>query len=460
MNKRGLGIFGKQFLYTLLFLVIVLGIASVSFTGQFSAIFQAGQSQVRIENFNPLIRQLDGKDLAQIAEIAEAFHEQNTSFAFYIQTNNGEILYQTSTLESTPNDKTPLVQERLPAEGMQPVSFAAIPLTDDITLFVATTSSGNSVYMEFIRKAVIALGILIVTSIIGAVFFARSITNPIKKLAADTTKMANLEFVPVSRPRTDEIGKLSDDVRDMYERLKLTISELETEINHEKEMEENQRYFFSAASHELKTPIASTMILLQGMLDEIGEYADHPKYLRECIKIMQSQNKAVTEILEIVRLTDGKIQPKYETVEIRTIVQSILPSYQMLADAKEQIITVSIPDALTCRTDRSMISRALSNVIMNAVQNTPAQGKINIWSEEKADEIVRLCVLNTGTHIETDILPKVFEPFYREDKARSRSQGRSGLGLTIVRKTLDFIGILFSLENTSDGVLFWMDLPK
>jgi two-component system sensor histidine kinase VanS len=93
------------------------------------------------------------------------------------------------------------------------------------------------------------------------------------------------------------------------------------------------------------------------------------------------------------------------------------------------------------------------------VQNTPADGEIRIWSEPAADEY-RLCVLNTGARIDDAILPKLFDPFYRVDKVRSRKSGRSGLGLTIVQKTLEAMNIDFTLENTSAGVLFWMNLPK
>jgi len=96
---------------------------------------------------------------------------------------------------------------------------------------------------------------------------------------------------------------------------------------------------------------------------------------------------------------------------------------------------------------------------LNAVQNTHGGEKVRILSEPSDDKI-RLCILNTGARIDSEVLPKLFDPFYRVDKARSRKDGRSGLGLTIVRKTLESMKIDFALENTPDGVLFWMNLPK
>ena len=460
MKRRGIGIFGRIFVYTLLFLLIVIGIALFFFAGQFQTVFQSGQNQVHKETYTVLIEQLESKPPEQIAEIAELFHGQNLSLEFYIQSSSSsEILYQTPSLETTPNDKELMGRSKLVEGDMRPVSFAAIPISKKITLFVATTPAGNAVFVEFIEKSVIALVLLILVSVIGAILFARGMTKPIKRLATDTTKMSNLESVCAPTARGDEIGQLSSDVYAMYERLKITIAELENEIKREQEMEENQRYFFSAASHELKTPIASTLILLQGMLDNIGEYRDHSKYLRECIKKMQAQSKIISEILEVVRLSDSKVKPQWKKISLKNTLEPVLSANLPLVEAKEQRIVVDIPDILMCRTDKNMLARVLSNILLNAVQNTPEHGDIRIWSEVCGGESVRLCVFNSGASLDEENLPKLFEPFYRPDKSRSSSQGRNGLGLTIVKKTLDYLEISFSLKNTQDGVLFEMDLP-
>ena len=118
-----------------------------------------------------------------------------------------------------------------------------------------------------------------------------------------------------------------------------------------------------------------------------------------------------------------------------------------------------LPDGQNCLVDSKMLQKALSNIILNAVQNTPIGGEIRIWSEPAAKQY-RLCILNTDARIDATVLPKLFDPFYRMDKVRGRKSGRNGLGLTIVRKTLEVMNIEYALENVPDGVLFWMDLPK
>jgi two-component system sensor histidine kinase VanS len=195
------------------------------------------------------------------------------------------------------------------------------------------------------------------------------------------------------------------------------------------------------------------------MLANIGDYKDHPKYLRECLKMIDAQSKMVSEILEIVNLSDGKIAPVPEKLDIESTITGLLPDFQTLSEANGLQIITEIPGGQTCLADPQMLHRALSNIILNAIQNTPEGGGIRIWIEPGAGQ-TRLCVLNTGTKIDETILPKLFDPFYRADKSRSRKNGRSGLGLTIVRKTLETMKIPFALENTQDGVLFWMDLPQ
>ena len=154
-------------------------------------------------------------------------------------------------------------------------------------------------------------------------------------------------------------------------------------------------------------------------------------------------------------MTDGTIIPSYEEVELDTIVNSIITMHQTLIESKEQRLDTQIPKDVICKTDIQMLTRALSNVVLNAIQNTPESGEICIWHEDS-----RLFILNKGATINSAALSNVFEPFYREDKARSSEVNRSGLGLTIVKKTLDCMGVKFSLESTNGGVCFWLELPS
>jgi len=130
-----------------------------------------------------------------------------------------------------------------------------------------------------------------------------------------------------------------------------------------------------------------------------------------------------------------------------------------LFEVKGVELHTKIPEDFICRTDSKMLERVLSNIFTNAIQNTPEHGKVRIWAENKGDNIL-FCVGNTGNQIDDETIPRLFDPFFRIDQARSRSDGHSGLGLTIVKRILDHLEIPFALENTDTGVLFWMCLPR
>ncbi|MBR0599650.1 sensor histidine kinase [Sinanaerobacter chloroacetimidivorans] len=439
------GIFGKVFLYTLLFLLLTIIVTVLVFAQQFKAFYDEQQIRQLNSVFEPLAISMANEDLDDIIKKAEEFHEKNQSFFFTIATKDGNIIYNTESVNQSPSKQNYTIVMALPKNNLR--------------LHATYNAGGPSSYRELINKTIFAAALMLAASVIGAVLFARGITNPIRKLAEDTRKMASFESVSLPEIRRDEVGQLAGDVYNMYEKLKAAISKLEDEIERKKEMEESQRYFFSAASHELKTPIAATSALLEGMLAGIGDYGNHPKYLRECLNMMNSQNRIISEILEIVNLSDERIIPHKEDVNLLYVINTLLPEYSTLAEKKNQTITVRVPETVFCHTDKKMLGRVLSNLIMNAIQNSSEREEIRIWSEVKENDRIRLHILNTNAHIDEETRGKLFEPFYRTDKARSRREERSGLGLTIVKKILDSMDTPFALENSDADVVFWLELP-
>lgn len=439
------GIFIKVFSYTVVTILLLVSVTAALFSQQFMSFYRTMQTREIVASYEPLISRIQGSGYQNIAESAQRFRENNQSFEFHIMDNDGNIIY------ATPNADT--------TNSFNGEFYFVVHRDMNISIVAQSRTGLDSFYRDLVIRAIVILAVMLLLCLACAYVFAQKMTRPIKMLADDANKMANLEEVPPPSERKDELGALAHDIYFMYGRLKETISRLEDEILRVREMEEAQRYFFSAASHELKTPIAATSVLLEGMLENVGEYSDHPKYLRECVKMMDAQNDLVSDIMEIVALSDGKILPAPEMLDIGQTVYEILPDYRILAETNRQKIMVDIPDGQSCFADPKMLKKALSNILLNAVQNTPAGGEIRLWSEPIALQY-RLYVLNTGIRIDDTVLPKLFDPFYRTDTARTCKSGRSGLGLTIVRKTLETMGVSFALENAPDGVLFWMDLSK
>ena len=195
------------------------------------------------------------------------------------------------------------------------------------------------------------------------------------------------------------------------------------------------------------------------MLEEVGDYKNHPKYLRECLRITDSMKKLIAELLEIVRLEEDQTPIQMETIKLYDLLSEKLPLYQAIAEGNKQILEIRVSESQTCIADKIRLSRVMDNVILNALQNTKSQKKVRVWTDENTDEMI-LNVWNEGAIIPPEEIKNLFEPFFRMDKARSRKDGHSGLGLAITKRLLDSMNIPFSLGNSNGGVLFQIKLHK
>jgi two-component system sensor histidine kinase VanS len=405
-GKKKPSVFTRIFAYTMLLLAL-MGLAGFAvFARQFVSFYREDYRRRLFTLFAPVARQLEGKTPEEAVEIVRGLYDKNQSFHFVVRNDRGDILFSSPGAEENIRFSLMLRLARATAapgrEGTR--------TRDAYTLVVSLAGGGGPLdYGDLAVKSLLALAMMMVIGILGAVLFVRKVTGP-----------------------------------------------LEEELARERVVEENQRLFFSAASHELKTPIAATGALIEGMIANIGDYRNHPKYLRECLKNLDSQNHLVSEILELVTLSDEKAEPLPVPLDLAEICNTLIAGYRPLAEQRGIKISAALP-GLRVRCDRGLFCRALSNVIANAVQNTPENGTVRV-SVEGRGKGIRLSVLNSGARIPEEILGRLFEPFYRPDPARSRWNGRSGLGLTIVKRSLDRLGIPFALENSGEGVVFWMDL--
>src|SRR5690606_24845709 len=281
------GIFVKVFIYTIIFSILLVGVTVTMFLARIMTYYSHLRSQEIINTYQGIVIQSRGED--DITEVARQFYEKNQSMQCYIKDKDGHVVY------ATPEAHASGIETGEPSYS----SSIMLRLDNDYLLYALKNDIFELNYDKWIAEALVVLSAMFVVCVICALVFARQMTKPIKHLADATNKMTNLEEVPPLPERNDELGALARDVYAMYSKLKETISQLENEILKVRELEETQRYFFSAASHELKTPISATRVLLEGMLENIGDYKDHPKYLRECLKMMDAQSRTISEIMEI-----------------------------------------------------------------------------------------------------------------------------------------------------------------
>lgn len=331
----------------------------------------------------------------------------------------------------------------------------------EYTVFIAQNTEKESQITEALQKAIPVLSVVILAvSIVASFFYTVYMTTPIKRISKISKQMAELDLsglCPVRR--IDEIGVLSDSLNELSQRLSSALSELQSankqlqaDIDKERELERQRIDFFSAASHELKTPITIIKGQLQGMLCNIGRYKDHQTYLAESLEVTNTLEQMVQELLTVSRLeTPGYICTK-SRFDFSRLVEDRLAAFDDLFAQKELALEKSLLSETYLLGDAQLLQKAVDNLIHNAITYSPVQNKVavRLWMEQD-----RVCfsVENTGVHIPDEAIPKLFEAFYRVDTSRNRRTGGSGLGLYIVKTILDLHGAEIEMVNTLQGVL-------
>jgi two-component system phosphate regulon sensor histidine kinase PhoR len=203
-------------------------------------------------------------------------------------------------------------------------------------------------------------------------------------------------------------------------------------------VEEMRSDFVANVSHELRTPLTSIRGFAETLLDGA---IDEPKLARQFLEIMNTEterlSRLIDELLNLSKIEDRKTVPSLQLLKIEDLIQRTVAILKSRAQEKNIEISISLPDNLPqVPGDPDMLSQVLINLIDNSVSYTQPGGKIQIHAAAWEDEL-KVDVQDNGIGIPPESLSRVFERFYRVDKARSREQGGTGLGLSIVKHIID-----------------------
>lgn len=327
-------------------------------------------------------------------------------------------------------------------------------------LLLSRNTNKTSQVIAVLNKALPVLSVVIVfVSIVFAFFFSWYITAPIKKVSIRSKKMANMDFGGrITNKRTDEIGILANSLDILSENLNNALTDLQTanaklhdDIDMERQLERQRLEFFSAVSHELKTPITIIKGQLQGMLCEVGRYKDRETYLAKSIEVTETLEKMVQELLMISRLeTPGYVCNKV-SFDLSKLLGERFNAHEDLLVQKDIILEKNISSDIKIYGDMQLLQKAIDNLISNALIYSP-EGNVVTVNLSSESEKIYLSIENTGVHIPNEVLPKLFEAFYRVDLSRNRQTGGSGLGLYIVKTILDLHNAQMQIDNSTRGV--------
>lgn len=278
-------------------------------------------------------------------------------------------------------------------------------------------------------------------------------------------KMAGMELdCRCDESRDDEIGVLASSLNELVQNLAKSLEELKVandflqlDIDRERELDRQRMAFFSAVSHELKTPITALQGQLDGMLQNYGSYKDRDKYLAKSLAIAQSMERTIQEIVTISRLDASDFSLGRADFDFSELVRVIAAEYIDFIEQKDMELDINISEHITVNADEKMMKKVLSNLFSNAIRHSPRGEQIVVTSFLK-NGCVYFSILNTGVQIKEEAISHLYEVFYRADDSRSRRTGGSGLGLYIVKRILEQHSAQFSIQNLNDGVEFWFSL--
>ena len=306
--------------------------------------------------------------------------------------------------------------------------------------------------------------ILLTVSIVAFVIswlYSRMITSPVLEISHISEKMSDLQLDwTVDEQRTDELGTLGKSLNRLSLNLSTALSDLqsanrklEADIEHEKELVQARTDFFSAVSHELKTPITIIKGQLEGMLLGIGAYKDREKYLTRSLEIANTLETMVQEILTISRLETAGADFKKDRFDCIQIIKSYLSETEDLIVGKDLQVHLNVHPSTFITGNRMLMEKVFSNIIGNAIKYSPQGASICISACAEHGRI-NFAIENKGANIPEDSIPKLFDAFYRVEQSRSRNNGGRGLGLYIVQEILRRHGSECAVCNTQSGVKF------
>ena len=297
-------------------------------------------------------------------------------------------------------------------------------------------------------------------------FVARRITKPILELSHISEKMVRFDFDAKYQGRqNNEIDHLGDNINKLSETLETTISDLKTANNElmldlarKEKTDEMRKEFLSNVSHELKTPIALIQGYAEGLKEGVSDDPESMEFYCEVIMDEASKmNRMVQELMTLNQIEFGSDVVSMERFDIIEMINNYMQSADILIRQKEIQVKMEPYDPIYVWADEFKTEDVFANYFTNAVNHCEGERTISI-SVEKRDKNVRINVFNTGQPIPEESLDRIWEKFYKVDKARSREYGGSGVGLSIVKAIMDSMHQKYGVENYKNGVLFWFEL--
>lgn len=224
-------------------------------------------------------------------------------------------------------------------------------------------------------------------------------------------------------------------------------------------MESARRDFVANVSHELKTPVGGMSLLAEALLDSPDD-VEHVEYFgTKLLDETHRMGELITELISLSKLQGAEALPEMAPVSVDAVVEESLSRNELTADGAEIELIRGDPSRVQVIGDKALLVTAVSNLISNAINYSPKAMPVSV-SQKVVGEVVQIRVTDRGIGIAPEDQERVFERFYRVDRARSRSTGGTGLGLAIVKHVVaNHGGNIKVWSRPGTGSTFTIELP-
>lgn len=336
----------------------------------------------------------------------------------------------------------------------------------DVNLQVSSITTTTKI--SFVAGFV-ALMLALVISLAVIWQYLKRISNPVDKMVKITEGMAELDFSQKCPGSSiSELNSLSQSINEMSSALDKALGDLQAQnkklaedIENERTIDSLRQTFISGISHELKTPIAIIQGYAEGakMFYAAGNTEMADSYCDIIVSETARMNEMIMKLLEITKYSSGAHELSTEDFEIYDFVEDWFERNEAILSEKGIKWENAVSPDICGNGDKIILGSVLNNYLSNAVSHAANEKIIKVRCEDTG-EAYRVYVFNTGKPIAEKDIDKIWDSFYRADKSLSRSQGRFGLGLSIVSAIQDLHKMDYGVNNLLTGVEFWFDIKK
>lgn len=321
---------------------------------------------------------------------------------------------------------------------------------------------------NFVQSTFVLILIFLILLLIGIYIPYVLVLNPLIDLTnvvklTNEKKFGYSSINPLNKEMAiliDETNKLCKDYQASLTHLKEKLNENESYFAQYNQDIETRKQLVASISHEIKTPLAVIEATASAILDGIIPQEKINEELENIINETDNTNKMLQEIVSVYKLESSKIELKTEYYDLKNLVSSVLNDVNGLINKYNQNLEILSPLDLKINVNVIQMKRVINNILVNALTYSPRNSKVTIELIHK-DNYSVLEIINYNILLSPSSLNHVFDPFYREDKAREKKEDHgNGLGLYLVKEILEKHNLDYGIVNVLNGVKFYIIFPQ